>query len=89
VAIIIRGVTNCPLCGTVIADGDALVATSHFIQDENHKFYRYSDSAMHQACFVGWDRRDAFRAAFNKLWPKLMPDHPREMLEDGSIIPVG
>ena len=59
-AIIIRGVTACPICGNVIADGDALVSTPHFIHDESDKLYRYSDSAMHQACFVGWERRDAF-----------------------------
>jgi len=89
VAIIIRGVTACPICGDVIADGDALVSTTHFIHDETHELYRYSDSAMHQPCFVRWECRDAFRAAFNKHWPKLLPNHRRQMMEDGSIIPAG
>lgn len=87
-AIIIRGVTACPICGDVIADGDILVSIPHFIHDESHKLYRYSDSAMHQTCFVGWEHRDAFRTAVNDLWPKLMPNHPREMMEDGSIVPA-
>ena len=84
-AIIIRGKSECSLCGQVLADGDDLVATTHFIHHQSHPLWRYSDSAMHRTCFAKWPEANAFRAAFNQIWPELVPQHPRHMLADGSI----
>lgn len=58
----------------------------HFIGDEAHPLWRFSDSAMHRSCFKGWSHVEEFRSAYNEIWPKIMPNHPREMRPDGSII---
>lgn len=85
-AIVIRGLTDCSICGKVLEAGAELVMTPHFIHDELHPLWRYSDSGMHAACFAAWEHAEDFRAAFNAIWPTLMPDHPREMLADGRIV---
>ena len=88
-AIIIEGKTECDLCGSILAQGDEVVATPHFIRDEAHELWRFSDSAMHRSCFVAWERAGEFRSLYNELWPTLMSQHPREMLADGSIVACG
>jgi hypothetical protein len=88
VAIVFRGKTRCSICGAVIDDGADWVGTPHFIQDDAHPLWRFSDSAMHRACFVGWEHADEFRALYDVLWNKLVPGHPRRMLSDGAIVAV-
>ena len=88
-ALIIQGKIPCSICGNTIGAGDeSTVATPHFIHDSVHPLWRYSDSAMHQPCFLAWGHHDAFRDAYNVLWPLLLPNHPRQMLDDGSIVPI-
>jgi hypothetical protein len=67
VAIVLRGKTECSVCGKVIVDGDDIVATSHFIADKNDPMWRFSDSAMHRPCFLDWDHRAEFVAKFNRI----------------------
>jgi hypothetical protein len=88
-AIVMRGKTRCSICGDVITDGHDIVSTPHFLWDEAHPLWRFSDSGMHQRCFAGWEHAAEFRDTFNELWPKLMPSNPREMLPDGSIVELG
>ena len=85
-ALVIRGKTTCSICGQVQRDGADLVATTHFIRDDAHPLWRYSDSAMHRACFLNWPQANAFRAAFNETCSKADAKHFREMLEDGTIV---
>jgi hypothetical protein len=66
VAIVLSGETECSICSKVIIDGDDIVATSHFIADESDPLWRFSDSAMHRSCFLGWDQRAEFVAKFNR-----------------------
>ena len=66
-AIIIRGRTKCSLCGDVLAEGEDLVLTSHFIADHTDPLWGYSDSGMHRQCFMGWKRRLAFVDRFNQI----------------------
>jgi hypothetical protein len=46
-AIIVQGLTKCPLCAEVIAAGQSIVSTSHFIESPEHPLWRFSDAAMH------------------------------------------
>jgi hypothetical protein len=85
-AIILRGKTLCSICGQTLLDGEAIVASPHFIHDEHHPLRKFSDSGMHRTCFIGWSKATAFRAAYHELWPKLVPNHPRSMMEDGTIV---
>jgi hypothetical protein len=66
VAIILRGKTECSICSNVIMDGDDIIATSHFIGDEQDSLWRFSDSAMHRSCFLAWDHRAEFVSKFNR-----------------------
>ena len=59
-SIIIRGKTSCSLCGAVLADGEDVVATTHFIADQADPLWRYSDSGMHRECFLAWEHRALF-----------------------------
>jgi len=88
-AIVIGGTTTCPLCDAIFLDADDIVMFPHFISLETHPLWRFSDSAMHRSCFAGWAQAESFRAAFNEMWNKQMPRHPREMTADGSIIERG
>jgi len=85
-AIIIRGKTNCSICGSLIVEGDDLVATQHFIQDQSNPLWRYSDSAMHRSCFIGWNGAEPFRATFNQLCGEPGALRPMQMLEDGTVV---
>jgi hypothetical protein len=85
---VVRGKTCCALCGTTFSAADEIVAFPHFISDETHPLWRFSDAATHQSCFVDWDRATEFRSAYNEIWPKIMPDHPRYMQLDGSIVEI-
>lgn len=66
-ALIFPGKTKCSICGNVIMEDDDIVATTHFIGDENDPLWQYSDSAMHRSCFFTWNQRDAFVAKFNQI----------------------
>lgn len=85
-AVVVRGKTGCSLYQNVFGAEDDIVSTPHFIWDEGHPLWRFSDSGMHRSCFLSWEHSDDFRAEYNVTWPKIMPRHPREMLADGSII---
>ena len=85
-AIVLRGKTDCSLCGSLINSANEIVMFPHFIWDNAHPLWRFSDSAMHQQCFADWDQAERFRAIFNGTWPDIMPDHPCEMLPNGSIV---
>lgn len=64
-AIVILGLTQCPLCDEILAAGQSTVATSHFIQSPEHPLWRFSDAAMHYDCFQAWPMREAFVAEYN------------------------
>jgi len=85
-ALLIRGKTKCSICERVSESGDAWVGTPHFIADQNHHLWKFSDSAMHQSCFRSWEHAEEFRKLYNTIWPTLVPHAPREMLKDGSIV---
>ena len=79
-AIILRGKTICSLCGKVIQQGDHVTASTHFISDQAHPLWKFSDSAMHRECFSTWDQAAAFRALHNQT----MRGHS-VMFEDGTV----
>ena len=85
-AIVIRGKTGCSICDEIFAADDDIVSTPHFIWNEGHLLWRFSDSGMHRSCFLTWEHAHAFRSEYNANCPKIMPSHPREMLADGSIV---
>ena len=87
-AIVVRGKTGCSRCGAVFTGSDDIVMFPHFIWDEADPLWRFSDSAMHRRCFVDWDQAEQFQRAYNEIWPTIMPNHPREMQSDGTIVEI-
>jgi hypothetical protein len=87
VALIARGHTKCSICGAVLNKGDDIVATSHFIGDQNDPLWRFSDSAMHRSCFLGWEFRDKFIEKFNDIVGNIIWGNGtrHQMLADGTI----
>ena len=59
------GFTTCSICGEVLVEGDDRVGTTHFIADTEHPLFPHSDALMHRACFLKWEHRTAFVAAYN------------------------
>ncbi len=86
-AIVLRGKTKCSICDNVIADVDQIVATSHFISDANDPLWRFSDSAMHGACFANWPQRAEFVAKYNLIVGQVTSCNGRyhRMEPDGTI----
>lgn len=64
-ALILRGKTECSICGVVIKDGDTIVATTHFIGEPSDPLWRFSDSGMHSSCFLAWPLRETFIERYN------------------------
>lgn len=87
-AMIFEGLTTCSICEGLLDDKRAYVGFPHFIDDMNHPLWRFSDSGMHQDCFLNWPHAKEFRDVFNDVWPKAFPSKPRKMLEDGQIVKV-
>ena len=87
-AIVVRGKSACSICNQILRDGDDIIGTPHFIADTAHQLYRFSDSAMHQLCFEGWEHAQQFRSLYDKVWAESVPHIPREMRADGSIVPL-
>ncbi len=87
-AIVIRGKTKCAICDSVITDVDKILASSQFISDQNDPLWRFSDSAMHSSCFVGWDHRDEFVAKYNLIvGPRTSCNGMYHRMEpDGTIV---
>lgn len=49
-AILVRGKTECPICGEVIQDGDDVALFPHFVLNEADPLYPLSDAACHMLC---------------------------------------
>ena len=82
------GSAHCALCGDVIRPDEDAFVTPDFLADETDPLWRFSDAAMHRACFLVWDRRKAFVARYNSVtrtW--IAPDGTRpRMTAEGEIV---
>jgi hypothetical protein len=52
-AILLRGMTKCKVCGKVIEEGDEVVLFPHFVLNEADPLYALSDAACHRNCVNG------------------------------------
>ena len=87
-AIVLLGKTQCSLCDAVLLSGQDLVSSQHFIASQNHPLWRYSDSAMHYACFQTWAHREAFVAEYNCTIGRIVSGNGtrRQMQANGVIV---
>ena len=49
-AILLRGLTPCAVCGKVIKDGEEALLFPHIISNESDPLWRFSDSSCHVGC---------------------------------------
>jgi hypothetical protein len=86
-AIIIRGKSECPLCGKALAEGQRLIGTQHFIPDPEDPLWRFSDAGMHYDCFQQWPLREQFVAKYNNtLGRQVWGNGTRHHMQDDGVI---
>src|SRR5262252_1295368 len=54
--------SKCALCGDKLSH--PIFATSRFITEKSHEFYRFSDAAMHWKCYAGWPQQSRFASLY-------------------------
>ena len=81
-ALIIRGKSICPICGRVLNESDALLATPAFLKS-THRLARFSDAAFHQECFLASPEHEEVE----RLWERYRAIWARapSTLEEGEI----
>lgn len=86
-AIVILGKSDCSICGEVLLTGHDSVATAHFIPDQSHPLWRYSDAAMHYDCFQQWPHREEYVAEYNRTMGQMISGDGSQhtMQADGTI----
>jgi hypothetical protein len=60
---VLVGVSKCALCGRVLAADDDVRGLPHFITDRD-PFYRFSDAAVHEACYREWREQRCFEKKY-------------------------
>jgi hypothetical protein len=85
------GAAHCALCGATILRGEEALVTPDFLADDTDPLWRFSDAAMHRACFLVWDRRKVFVARFNAVAQRLKgPDGSySRMTSEGEVVRRG
>lgn len=63
-ALVAVGASKCALCGRVLAAEDEVRGLPHFITDRTDPFYRFSDAAVHEACYREWRERKVFEKKY-------------------------
>jgi len=87
-AIIITGKSKCALCGEVLLSEQEIVGTPHFIADRNDPLWRFSDAAMHRACFDAWEHRAEFLAKYEHALEQVrgLAEQSRDLAEYEQIL---
>lgn len=87
-ALVFRGKSECSVCSKILDEEDRIVMFPHFIGDQNHHLWRYSDSGMHGTCFLSWEYRKEFIDIFNNLRGNITWGNGtyHQMKDDGEII---
>ncbi|MFK7789353.1 MAG: hypothetical protein AB8C95_07690 [Phycisphaeraceae bacterium] len=88
-AIIYKGI-KCPICDETLDTKEKFVATTHFIGDEADPLWRYSDAAMHYACFQEWKHRETFVEKYNNTIGKIVWGNGtrHHMNDDGIVVSI-
>ncbi len=63
--------TRCALCHAAFRAGEEVIELPDFVASETHPLYPYSGARVHRACYLFWDRRKAFAAAYNRVARRL------------------
>lgn len=80
VVLLLRGTSRCSLCDEIISTNDPIVGFTHFLGSE-HRLWRYSDSAMHVACYEAWPDKEEFDALHDAAQAKIRSSTAPSQLE--------
>lgn len=56
-AIVMIGLSECPICGAIIDESRPYVATSGIAFPPGHRLFQYCDAPLHLDCLVSWPDR--------------------------------
>ncbi|WP_272150182.1 hypothetical protein [Tenacibaculum aiptasiae] len=73
-ALIFLGKSECSICNKVLKTTDEIIGWSPFL-NAKHKFWKYSDSGMHENCFNNWEHKVEFEHLY-KYQPLIDFDDP-------------
>lgn len=77
--LIFRG-SRCSLCRELLHRGEKRVGFTHFLEPE-HRLGRYSDTAMHAACYEAWPDREEFARLYEEARARRPAPSPEEREE--------
>jgi hypothetical protein len=84
------GAAHCALCGSAILQGEEALVTPDFLADDTDPMWRFSDAAMHRACFLVWDQRKVFVARYNAIARQLRgPDGSYPHMTSEGVVERG
>ena len=87
IRMIFIGLTNCPICESLLEEKHSIVMIPPFIEDTRNSLWKYTDTGMHQQCFDNWDCRAHLVALYNSFYKAHYRGY-RIMNDDGSITVV-
>ncbi|HTK40336.1 MAG TPA: hypothetical protein VL287_02010 [Gemmatimonadales bacterium] len=84
-----NGSATCALCHEAIRPDADVVVSPDFIAEDSDPFFRFSNAAMHRACFAVWDSRKVFVVRFNRIAGQLRRADGSylHMTAEGDLIP--
>lgn len=63
-ALIFKGNSKCSICNKILEPNEKIVVWKAFL-NEDHEFWKYSDTGMHQECFDEWEHKTEFVHLYN------------------------
>jgi hypothetical protein len=83
-----KGAAVCAICRRAIRPSDDAVLTPDFLANDADPLFAFSDAALHQPCFIVWERRKIFIARYNQVARQLVDEdgsYPH-MTSEGNIV---
>jgi hypothetical protein len=80
--------SKCALCGEILSQ--PIFATTRFITNKSHDFYRFSDAAMHWNCYVKWPDQSRFASMYFEAAPQrsglTRSQHRKTLLKNPDVL---
>jgi predicted nucleic acid-binding Zn ribbon protein len=74
-ALLVRGVSTCPICGRVIEADDAVVSFPAFVANSKDPLHRFSDASFHERCIEQDPDGRRAQAVAHEVIDRLGPGH--------------
>jgi hypothetical protein len=84
-AIVLLGITPCPICGCPVGEADDYTATSGCAFPSGHALYPFCDAPLHFDCLENWPLRQPFAQAYFDRVRTEARQSPGRLLIDGEL----